>query len=151
MKKIAINKKARFDYEILEKFEAGLVLKGYEAKSIKTGHISLKGAFVAAQGNELFLINASIPLASFSANVKDYDPTASRKLLLNKKEITYLTGKKQQEGLTIVPLSVYNKKGRIKLEIALARGKKKQDKRQTIKKRETERDMRRLMKEKVVK
>ncbi len=151
MKKIAINKRARFDYEILEKFEAGLVLKGYEAKSIKTGHISLKGAFVTTQGNELFLVNASVPLAYFSANVKDYDPTGPRKLLLNKKEIAYLREKRQREGLTIVPLSVYNKKGRIKLEIALARGKKKQDKRQTIKKREAERDIRRLMKRKTVK
>ncbi len=145
MKKIAINKRARFDYEILKKFEAGLVLKGYEAKSIKTGHISLKGAFVTNQKDELFLINASISLAHFSANIKDYNPTAPRKLLLNKKEIAYLIGKKQQERLTIVPLSVYNKNGRLKLEIALAKGKKKQDKRQTIKKREAKKNIHRLM------
>jgi SsrA-binding protein len=145
MKIYAINRRAKFDYEILEKFEAGLVLKGYEVKSIKTGHISLKGAYVTMHKDELHLTNANIPLYKH-ARIDGYDPTASRKLLVHKKEIEYLSKKSDAQGLTLVPLSVYNNKNRIKLEFALARGKKTIDKRQNIKKREDDIAMERAMK-----
>jgi SsrA-binding protein len=144
MKIYAVNRRARFDYEILEKFEAGLVLKGYEVKSIKTGHISLKGAYVTMHGGEPYLLNANIPLYKHS-RVEGYDPTASRKLLVHKKEIDYLSKRSDAQGLTLVPLSVYNNKNRIKVEFALAKGKKKIDKRQSIKKREDDIAMQRAM------
>lgn len=147
MKPIAINRRARFDYEILEKFEAGLMLKGHEVKSIKTGHISLKGSFVTSHGNELYLTNAMIPLYAHAGKVSEYDPTSSRKLLLHRKEIKYLKGKSATEGLTLIPLSVYNKRGKIKLQFALAKGKKTIDKRHTIKKREDTIKMERYMKQ----
>jgi len=136
---LAVNKRASFDYEILETFEAGLQLKGYEVKAIKTGHISLKGSFVTAKSTELYLTNALIPLYQHTANIPAYEPTNSRKLLLHRKEISFLIGKIHTEGLTLIPLSVYNKKGKIKLKFALARGKKKYDKRQAIKQREAKR------------
>ncbi len=135
MANLARNKKAFFDYEILEEIEAGLVLKGYEVKSVKLRHMSLKGSFVSVHGGELFLTNASIPLYK-QATVSDYDPTVSRKLLVKRKQIDRLTGKAQADKLTLVPLSVYNKQGRLKLSFALAKGKKKFDKRQVIKQRE---------------
>ncbi|MEA2007323.1 MAG: SsrA-binding protein SmpB [Patescibacteria group bacterium] len=146
MKTIAINRRARFDYEILEKFEAGLQLKGYEVKSIKTGHISLKGSFVTSHKEELFLTNATIPLYKHAGKIADYNPTGPRKLLLHKKEIKYLKGKSGTEGLTLVPLSVYNEKGKIKVQFALAKGKKTRDKRQMIQKREDDIKMERTMK-----
>ena len=150
MKKI-INKRARYDYEILDKFEAGLVLKGVEVKSIKQGNISLKGAYVTLKKTkkelpEAWLINAHISKYPPAGKQSYYDPERSRKLLLKKKEINYFIGKKQEQGLTIIPLSVYTKKGRIKLEIGLGKGKKKHDKRETIKKRDTERKIRRALK-----
>lgn len=148
MKKYAINKRAIFDYEVLEKFEAGLVLKGYEVKSVKTGHVSLKGAFVTAHQGELYLTNANIPLYQH-ARVTGYDPTASRKLLLHKRQIKQLLGKSKTQGLTMVPLFVYNKKGFIKLSFALAKGKKQFDKRHSIKKREDEREMGRIVRKKL--
>ena len=147
MKVLAFNRRARFDYKILEKFEAGLKLKGYEVKSIKTGHISIKGAFVVSHKDELYLTNATIPLYQHAGKVPSYDPTASRKLLLHKKEIKYLKGKSATEGLTLIPLSVYNKKGKIKVRFALAKGKKTVDKRQTIQKREDDIKMERAMKQ----
>lgn len=146
MKIIAKNRRAFFDYEILEKFEAGLVLKGYEVKSIKTGHISLKGAYVTTHDDELYLINANIPLYKH-ARVDGYDPTASRKILIHKKESESLRKKSASQGLTLVPLSVYNNKNRIKLEVALAKGKKKVDKRENIQKREADIAMQRAMKQ----
>lgn len=146
MKKIAINRRARFDYEILETFEAGLVLKGYEVKSIKTGRISIKGAFVTIRGEELYLTNANIPLYQHAGKINDYEPTASRKLIMHKKEIKQLIGKARTEGLTLVPLSVYNKRRLIKLEFAIAKGKKKRDKREDIKKREDKIRTERMMK-----
>ncbi len=147
METLAKNRRAFFDYELLEKFEAGLLLKGYEVKAIKTGHISLKGAFVTSHKDELYLTNATIPLYKHAGKVPGYDPTLPRKLLLHRKEIKYLKGKSTTEGLTLVALSVYNKKGKIKLSFALAKGKKSIDKRQTIRKREDDIKIERIMKQ----
>lgn len=146
MANLAKNKKAFFDYEILEEIEAGLVLKGYEVKSIKLGHMSLKGSFVSIHEGELFLVNSTTPLYK-QATVSDYDPTSSKKLLVKRKQIDRLIGKVRVDGLTLVPLSVYNKQGKIKLKFALARGKKKFDKRQVIKRREDDRNMGRILKQ----
>ena len=143
--KTVINKRAKFDYELLEKYEAGLVLFGHEVKSIKTGHISLNGAFVTLHNNELYLTNALIPLYTHAGNITDYDPNRSRKLLVKKSEIRSLIGKKARTGLTMVPIRVYTKRNLIKLEFALARGKAKHDKRNTIKKRETDRNIARAL------
>lgn len=153
MPTIAVNKRANYDYDIREKYEAGLVLLGHEVKSVKTGHISLKGSFVAVKktgGNglpELYLVNAHIPLYNRSGTIKDYDPYRSRKLLLKKNEIKHLIGKKQEQGLTLVPIKIYTKRSFIKLEFGIGRGKKKYDKRDMIKKREVERRMRTLIKQ----
>ncbi len=143
---LAKNRRATFDYDLIKKYEAGLVLKGIEVKSIKSGHASLKGSFVTVHNNELFLTNANIPPYKFAGSPKGYEPTASRKLLLHKKEIKYLLGKSKTEGLTMVPLSLYTTRNRIKLEFALAKGKKKFDKRETLKKQTAQREMDRRMK-----
>jgi len=148
---LAVNKRANFDYEIKEKFEAGIVLLGHEVKSVKTGHINLRGSYLTFKKSkkglsELYLINAYIPLYKHAGSIKDYNPTRARKLLVKKKEIKYLTGKKQQQGLTLVPLKIYTKHSLIKLEFAIGRGKKKTDKRETIKKREVDRKIRTLTK-----
>jgi len=149
MKTLAYNRKARFDYKTLEEFEAGLVLKGYEVKSIKTGHISLKGSFVTSKNDELYLTNANIPLYQHAGKVDNYEETGPRKLLMTRKEISYLSGKSNAEGLTLVPISVYTKKGKIKLKFALAKGKKKFDKRENIKERQEKRQIERTMKRSV--
>ncbi len=142
---LAVNKRARHDYEILSEFEAGLVLSGQETKSVKTGHISLKGSFVTLRNNEAFLTNAFIPPYKFAGHLNDYDPTRARKLLLHKSEIRTLIGKSKAEGLTIVPLKVYTKGRYVKLRCALARGKKARDKRESIKKRDTDRAINRAL------
>jgi len=149
MKEITKNKKAYFNYEILEKLMAGISLLGLEVKSIKSGRISLKATYVVLRNEEAFLIGANIPPYQPKNTPKDYSPERSRKLLLKKSEIKYLIGKTKQKGLTIVPLRVYNIRGKIKLEIGLVKGKKKFDKRRIIKKREGEREIRRILKEKV--
>lgn len=148
---LAVNKRANFDYEVLANYEAGIVLLGQEVKSVKTGHVSLKGSFVVAKAGknklpELYLINAHIPPYKFASNLKNYDPYRARKLLLKKKELEYLVGKKQEQGLTLVPLKLYTKRSLVKLEFAIAKGRKKYDKREVIKKRDTERQMRTLTK-----
>jgi SsrA-binding protein len=143
---IATNKRAVFDYELQGKFEAGLVLTGAEVKSVKTGHISLKGSFVTLHGSELYLTNANISPYPFAKNANAYDPTRSRKLLVRKSEIDSLVGKLQSKGLTLVPLRVYTKKRLIKLEFALARGKKAYDKRSDIAKKESKRAIERKLK-----
>lgn len=150
---LAVNKRANFDYELLEKQEAGLVLLGHEVKSVKTGHVSLKGAYVVAKSGvnelpELFLINAHIPKYSKASTVVSYDPYRSRKLLLHKNEIARLLGKAKEQGLTLVPIQIYTKHSFIKLEFGIGRGKKKYDKRADIKKRETDRKIRTMMKRK---
>ena len=142
----AENKKLRFDYEILETFEAGLVLSGQEVKSIRTQSISLKGGFVTFHNNKAFLINVHIPAYKYSGKLVGYDPLQNRTILLNKREFEYLKTKSQEKGLTIAPLSLYTKGRHIKLEITLVRGKKQYDKREVIKKRETARELRRSLK-----
>ena len=141
----AENRKARFNYEILETFEAGLVLSGPEVKSIKNGRMNLAGCYINIHDGELYLIGASIAPYQQKNQPADYDPARSRKLLLHKKEIMSLLGKIQQKGLTLVPLKVYNKGRRIKLEFAIVRGKKKYDKRAVISKRESERSISRSL------
>lgn len=143
---LAVNKRATFDYEILDRFEAGLMLTGAEVKSIKTGHISLKGAFVTLHEGELWLTNANIPPYPFANLGSSYDPTRSRKLLVKKSEIKSLIGKIHAQGLTLVPLRVYTKKRLIKLEFALAKGKKAFDKRADIGKKEAKRAIERKLK-----
>lgn len=146
MKSLAENKKAYFNYEILEKFEAGMVLIGQEVKSIKLGRINLAGSYVILRNGEAYLINANVPPYQPKNLLTDYDATRPRKLLLKKSEIQYLIGKAREHRLTLMPLRVYAKKGKIKLEFAIGRGKKKADKREVIKKRETEREIERELK-----
>lgn len=146
MKTLAENKKAYFNYLILEKFEAGLILIGQEVKSIKSGRINLAGSYVVLKDNEFYLVGCDIPPYQPKNAPPDYNPERSRKLLLTKTEIKYLIGKTKQKGLTLVPLRVYTKRGKIKLEFGIAKGKKKVDKRELIKRRETEREMRRVLK-----
>ena len=121
----AENRKAYFNYEILEKYEAGIELLGVEVKSVRGGQMSLEGAFVIIRGGEAYLINANVPPYQAKNAPKDYDPLRNRKLLLTKKEISELGGGERNKSLTIVPISVYNKNRKIKLEIALVKGKKK--------------------------
>lgn len=146
MKIFALNKRATFNYQIPETFEAGLALKGHEVKSIKNGHISLQGSYVVIKNNEAFLINATISPYQPKNTPKDYDPARTRKLLLHQKEIKYLIGKSKEPGLTLVPIKVYDKKGKIKLEFGIGRGKRKLDKRELIKKREVEKEIERKLK-----
>jgi SsrA-binding protein len=146
MATLAFNKRAHFDYELQDKYEAGLMLTGAEVKSIKTGHISLKGSFVTIHDNELYLTNANIPHYPFANFKIAYDPTRSRKLLVKKSEIKSLIGKLHVKGLTLVPLRVYTKRRLIKLEFAVARGKKAYDKRSDIAKHESKRNIERALK-----
>ena len=136
MKNIAINRSARRDYEILETFEAGMELKGFEVKAIKTGHINLAGSFVVIKKNEAWLLNADIPPYQPANTPEDYDSKRTRKLLLSAAEIKSLMGRTKEKNLTIVPLRVYNKGRLLKMEIGLGRGKRLTDKREDIKKRE---------------
>ena len=140
------NKKAYFNYEILEKFEAGLALLGHEVKSLRAGHGSLIGSYVTIKLGGVFLVGALISPYQEGNTPESYDPRRPRRLLLNKKEITELINKTAKTGLTIVPLALYNKGRRLKLELALVRGKKKHDKRQTINKREADRTIGRVLK-----
>jgi SsrA-binding protein len=151
MPTLATNKKAYLDFEILETYEAGLVLKGYETKAVKGGQIKLKGSHITIKYTpkgkpELYLVNVHIPLYKYAGNVPEYDPERPRKLLLKNKEVLHLVGKRQEKGLTLAPLKVYTKRSLIKLEFALARGRKKYDKREVIKKREQDRKIRTLTK-----
>lgn len=146
---ITTNKKAYFDYEILETYEAGIILTGPEVKSVKRGQINLTGGYVTIdkEGNP-WLININIaPYPPAWQVQQNYNPTQSRKLLLKKKEINSLIGKSRMRGLTIVPLKCILKGGLIKIEIGLCRGKKKWDKREEIKKREIERKIRQILKD----
>lgn len=137
------NRKARFDYEILDKYEAGIELLGVEVKSVRSGRMSLEGAFVIIRGGEAFLINSNIPPYQANNSPKEYDPLRNRKLLLTKKEIRELADSEKNKSLTIVPISVYNKNRKIKVGISLVKGKKTRDKRASIQKRETDREIRR--------
>lgn len=140
------NKKAYFDYEILEKFTAGIELLGFEVKSLRGKQGSLEGAYVSVRGGEAYLMHGNIPPFQAGNTPKDYDPARNRRLLLTKKEIAVLARNESKKGLTIVPISVYNHGRKIKLEIGIARGKKKFDKREVLKKRDTEKEIRRTLK-----
>ncbi len=140
------HRRARFDYEILETIEAGAVLHGFEVKSLRNGRGKLEGSYVIVRGKEAFLVGASIPAFQVANAPKNYDPERPRKLLLSQKEIRLIEEKSDTQGLTIVPLKWYNKNRKIKLELAIARGKKKYDKREAIKSRDIKRSIERTIK-----
>ncbi len=140
------NKKVGLNYEILEKFEAGISLLGFEVKSLKAHTGSISEAFVTLRGGEAFLVKAHIPPYQANNTPEGYDPYRERKILLNKKELKELGDSVKTKTLTIAPISMYNKGRNIKLEIALVRGKKKADKRHSIKKRDIEKDLGRRLK-----
>jgi len=146
MSNFAENRKAYFNYEILEKITAGIELLGFEVKAIKAGQISLDGAYATIRGGEAFLIGANITALQPKNVPKDYDVKRNRKLLLTKKEIEKLADIENKKGLTIVALSVYNVGHKLKVELGIARGKKKADKRESIKKRESIREIERTLK-----
>jgi SsrA-binding protein len=138
---LVINKKAGFNHEILEKYQAGIELLGNEVKSVKASHGSLDGAYVSIRGQEAFLVGAFIPPYQPGNTGSEYDPRQARRLLLTKAELTELIGKEKQKGLTLIPLALFLKGRRIKCEFAIVRPKKKFDKREDIKKRETKREI----------
>ena len=144
---LVVNKKIGMDYEILETFEAGLELLGFEVKSLRKHQGSLLGAYVTIRGGEAFLINAEIPPFQEKNTPESYNPRRNRRLLLTKPEIAKMANLEAQKGLTVAPVSVYNKGNKVKIEIAIVRGKKKFDKRQDIKKRTTDREIRREFKD----
>ena len=146
MPTLAVNKRAKFDYEILEKLEAGLVLSGPEVKTVRKGSMNLLGSYVTINRGAAWLMGAHIPRYPQAGPQPGYDPDRTRKLLLHTREIKRLAGKLDQKGLTLVPISVYTKGSKIKLEFGLARGKKQFEKRETIKKRDVEREIRRSLK-----
>lgn len=146
MATFADNRKAHFNYEILEKITAGIELLGFEVKAVKAGRITLDGAYVVIRGGEAFLIGAGITSLQPKNTPKDYNERRNRKLLLTKKEIKRLSGMENQQGLTIIPLSVYNMDHKLKVELGIARGKKNRDKRESIKKRESAREINRTLK-----
>jgi len=140
------HKKARLDYEILEEYEAGIELLGGEVKMLRAKHGKLEGAHIIVRGGEAYIVGMSVPPYQPANMPKDYDPERTRRLLLTKKEIGILGEFESQKGLTLVPLSVYNKGRKLKVQVAVARGRKKFDKRAVLKKRDTERDIRRTLK-----
>lgn len=135
------NRKAHFNYEIVQAYEAGIELEGFEVKSIKSGRAILAGAFAIVRGGEVFLMNMQIPPYQVGNTPLDYDPTRTRRLLLSKKQIREIAPSDNMKGLTLVPLSLYSKGRLIKVELAVVKGKKNYDKRETIKKRETDREI----------
>lgn len=141
------HKKARLDYEALEELEAGLELLGIEVKSLRSKRGKLDGAHIIVRGGEAFIVGMDIPPYQAGNTPKDYDSARTRKLLLTTKELNELASAERQKGLTIVPISVYNKGNKLKVRIAIARGKKKYDKREDLKKKAVKRDIDRLMKE----
>jgi SsrA-binding protein len=144
-KVIAENRRARFDYELLERFEAGIVLVGTEVKSLRDGRVTLAQAYADVRDGEVWLIGAEI--AEYAqGNIANHEPTRDRKLLLRKGEIAGLVGKVREKGQTLVPTRLYFKDGKVKLEVALARGKEKADKRRTIVDRDAKRQMERALK-----
>ena len=140
------NKKAYFNYEILEKYEAGLELKGFEVKSLKSKRGNIMGARIIIRGNEAHIVGMDIPPYQPKNTPPDYEPQRTRKLLLHKKEISRLAGKAEERGLTVIPTKVYTTHCRIKIEIAVVRGKKRFEKREKIKKRDIEREISRTLK-----
>jgi SsrA-binding protein len=146
-KVVAENRRARFDYFIEERFEAGISLQGTEVKALRIGEGSIAESYATVDGEEVYLINASIPQYK-SGSWMNHDPRRRRRLLLKRRQINKLTGAIQRQGLTLIPLSVYfNGKGKAKVELGLARGKKSHDKRETIKQRDWKRDQQRILRE----
>jgi SsrA-binding protein len=145
-KVIADNRQARFRYEILETYEAGVELKGTEVKSIREGKANIRDGYALIRNGEAWLLNVHISPYESSSDYFNHDPRRTRRLLLHKKEIRKLIGKVEQEGLTLVPLKMYFKRGFVKITIALGKGKKLHDKRESIKAREDKRDMARAIK-----
>jgi SsrA-binding protein len=146
MKNTIHNKKATFNFEILDKFEGGLMLTGFETKSIREGKIKLDGSFIISKAGELFLKNAEISPYQPANIPKGFETNRLIKILVQKKDILKLTQKIEKEGLSLIPLKIYNNNKKLKIEFALAKGKKKSDKRETIKQREDERDILRTLK-----
>ncbi len=140
------NKKAYFDYEILETLEAGVVLHGYEVKAVRANKASLNGAYVIIRGGEAYLVSATISPYQALNTPKNYAPDRARKLLLNKKQLAHLERSIEQQGLTIVAIKWYNNGRYLKLSVGIARGKKKADKRETLKERDSKRDIDRILK-----
>lgn len=140
------NKKSSFKYNFIKKIEAGLVLSGWEVKSLKSGNGQISESFISIKKDEIFLCNAHIKAINIKDGLSSQNPTSNRKLLLNRKEINMLQGQVSQKGLAIVPIKLYSKKGMIKLEIALAKGKKLFDKRQDQKNKDWKRQKDRLNK-----
>ena len=141
---LAVNKRAHFDYEFLETYEAGLVLLGTEVKSVKAGNISLKGSFIIIHDDQAYLTNSVVPPWQAANAPSDYDPNRSRKILLKKAELKHLTGNRQK-GLTIVPVRVYTKRSLVKIQIALARGKHRFDKKKEKKEKDIFRETQRFL------
>jgi len=146
MTTLAINKRAKFDYDLVAEFEGGLILTGAEVKSAKKSNVSMQGSFLTIVRGELFIKHLHIGKYAPAGLQTEYDPTRDRKVLIHKQELKKLVGKHEAEGLTLLPLSVYTKGGLVKLSFALARGKKKYEKRESIKKRDVLRDLREEMK-----
>jgi SsrA-binding protein len=144
-KLIVDNRRARHDYHLLERIEAGLVLTGTEVKSLREGRANLQRAFADVRGSDVFLVGAHIATYD-QGNIANHDPDRDRKLLLHRKEIDSLLGKVSERGLTLVPTRLYFKNGRAKVELALARGKERQDKRRDIARREADRQIERALK-----
>jgi SsrA-binding protein len=147
IKIVATNKQARFQYEIIEEIEAGIVLQGTEAKSVRQGKINFKDSYAMVREGEIFVVNMHIGIYE-QGNIYNHDPLRQRKLLLHKQEIKRLTAKIQERGMTLVPMKMYFKNGRAKLELGLGKGKKLYDKRRDIAKRDTERELQREFKNK---
>ncbi|MGC9525078.1 MAG: SsrA-binding protein SmpB [Limnospira sp.] len=146
-KVVTDNRKARYLYEILDTYEAGIELKGTEVKSIRAGRVNLQDGYALLRGGEVWLINVHISPYENTGTFFNHDPRRTRKLLLHRREINKLIGQVEQKGLTLVPLKLYLKRGRVKVVIGLARGKKLHDKRETVRRRDDERSMRRAMKQ----
>jgi SsrA-binding protein len=145
---VAENRRARFDYSIEDKYEAGLMLQGTEVKALRAGQASIAESYAEAKDGEVWLINANIPEYSHG-NRLNHEPKRARKLLLNQREINKVMGAVERKGMTLVPMSIYfNKTGRAKVELALAKGRKAQDKREYVKDRDWQRDKQRLLREK---
>lgn len=146
---IAVNKRARHDYFIEETYEAGIALEGWEVKSLRDGRVNLQEAYVLVRNGEAFLVGCNIPPLQTASTHVYADPTRTRKLLLNRRELRRLVGATEQKGYTVVPLDMHWKRGVAKLEIGLARGKKQHDKREDVKQRDWQREKARLLKHKV--
>ena len=141
MKSLSENRRAKFDYEVLEKFESGIELLGHEVKSVKSGRMNLTGSHCLIKNNQALLLGADIPPYQPKNTPAEYDPSRTRRLLLRHAEIKNLTGRLQEKGLSLIPLNTHLKKNLIKLELGLCRSRKKHDKREYLKKREHQKEI----------